>query len=57
MFFCDLLVEGVEGLCQRAVHIEPPVANEVLLVEQSPVGTEEAVLGQTSVSEVGTDVE
>jgi hypothetical protein len=30
----------------RAVHVEPPVADEVDLVEQGPVGAEEAVLGQ-----------
>ena len=30
-----------------AVEVEPPVADEVVLVEEGAVGTEEAVLGQT----------
>jgi hypothetical protein len=30
----------------RAVHIEPPVADEVDLVEEGAVGAEEAVLAQ-----------
>ena len=30
-----------------AVEVEPPVADEVVLVEEGSVGTEEAVLGQT----------
>ena len=41
----------------RAVHVEPPVADEVLLVEQGPVGAEEAVLDEVGVTKVGTDVE
>ena len=38
-----LVVEGVESLSQGAVHVEPPVADEVLLVEQRAIGAEEAV--------------
>ena len=41
----------------RAVHVEPPVADEVLLVEQGAVGAEEAVLDEVGVAEVGADVE
>ena len=33
-----LVIEGVELLSQGAVHVEPPVADEVLLVEDSSVG-------------------
>ena len=33
-----------------AVDIEPPVADEVLLVEESPVGAEEAVPGGCKVT-------
>ena len=40
-----------------AVHIEPPVANEVLLVEDSPVGAEEAVLGESSPTVISAYVE
>ena len=35
------VVEAVEGVCQGAVDIEPPVAGEVLLVEDRAVGAEE----------------
>ncbi len=36
-----LVVERVELLRPHAVHVEPPVADEVLLVEERPVGAEE----------------
>ena len=46
------------SLYRGAVHVEPPVADEVLLIEQGAVGTEEAVLGQLVVEgEVGAHVE
>ena len=46
------------SLYRGAVHIEPPVADKVLLVEQSAVWAEEAVLGQLVVEgEVGAHVE
>ena len=41
-----LLVQRVEAASEAAVHVEPPVADEVLLVEQRAVGAEEAVQGQ-----------
>ena len=53
----DLVVQEVEVFRSGAVHVEPPVADEVLLLEESPVGAEEGVLGQTRVAVVGTDVE
>ena len=40
-----------------AVEVEPPVADEVVLVEESPVGAEEAVLGQTASTVSSADVE
>ena len=43
----DLLVQAVQTLGLSAVEVEPPVADEVVLVEDGSVGTEEAVLGQT----------
>ena len=52
-----LVVEGVEGLSQGAVHVEPPVADEVLLVEEGAVGTQERVLGSSAGAIVGADVE
>ena len=53
----DLVVEAVEILGGGTVEVEPPVADEVVLVEESSVGTEEAVLGQTSSSVSSADVE
>merc|ERR550539_1176155 len=53
----DLVVEAVEVLGGGAVEVEPPVADEVVLVEEGSVGTEEAVLGQTSGSVSSADVE
>ena len=41
----------------RAVHIEPPITDEVLLVKQSTIRTKEAVLGEVFTAKVGTDVE
>ena len=35
----DVLVDGVEGLRQGAVHIEPPVTDQILLVEHCPSTT------------------
>ena len=40
-----------------AVEVEPPVADEVVLVEESSVGAEEAVLGETSGPVSCADVE
>ena len=40
----------------RAVHIEPPVTDEVLLVEESPIRTEEAVLGQVIATKISTNM-
>ena len=56
-FSMNLLVDSVEILSQTTVNIEPPVTDEVLLVEQGTIGTEEAVLGQPSLTISGTNVE
>ena len=40
-----------------AVYVEPPVADEVLLVEQRAIRTQEAVLGQALAVQVGAHVE
>ena len=53
----DLVVEGVEVLSGGAVEVEPPVADEVVLVEEGSVGAEEAVLGETSGTISCADVE
>merc|ERR1712223_1788452 len=52
-----LIIETVEVLGGGAVEVEPPVADEVVLVEESSVGAEEAVLGEAASSVGGADVE
>ena len=52
-----VVVEAVETLGLGTVEVEPPVADEVVLVEDGAVRTEEAVLGQTSGSVSSADVE
>ena len=47
---CQDVIETVESLRLAAVHVEPEVTYEVLLVKQTPVGTEEAVLGQVQLA-------
>ena len=44
------------GIHLAAVYVEPPVADEVLLVEQRAVGAEEAVLQQAALAVTGTHV-
>ena len=53
----EVVVQAVETLGLGTVEVEPPVADEVVLVEDSTVGAEEAVLGQTSGSVSSADVE
>ena len=56
-FGCDLVVEGVEVFGGGAVKVEPPVADEVVLVQESSVGAEEAVLGEPTGAIGCADVE
>jgi hypothetical protein len=56
-FSGNVIVEGVKSFGFGAVKVEPPVTDEVVLVEDGAIGTEEAVLGQTSLAISGTDVE
>merc|ERR1712203_610981 len=53
----NLIVEGVELLSSRAVKVEPPVTDEVVLVEEGSVGAEEAVLGEATGAVSSADVE
>lgn len=53
----EVVIEAVETLGFGAVKVEPPVADEVVLVEDGSVGAEEAVLGKASSTISGTDVE
>jgi hypothetical protein len=53
----NLLVQLVEALGGGAVKVEPPVADEVVLVEDGAVGAEEAVLGEAALAVGGADVE
>ena len=53
-----LILDAVQLLSQGAVHVEPPVADEVLLVEDGPVGAEEGVGDQAAINvPQGTEVE
>ena len=52
-----LVDEAVDVPGGEAVEVEPPVADEVVLVEESSVGAEEAVLGEAASSVSGADVE
>ena len=54
---CEVVIEAVETLGLGAVKVEPPVADEVVLVEHGSVGAEETVLGETSGSVGCADVE
>ena len=56
-FGCDLVVEGVEVFGGGAIKVEPPVADEVVLVQESSVGAEEAVLGEPTGAIGRADVE
>ena len=53
----NLVIEDVKLLGQGAVHVEPPVADKELLVEQAAVGAEEAVLSEATVAVAAADVE
>ena len=53
----NLVVERVELLGGGAVKVEPPVADEVVLVQESSVGAEEAVLGEPTSAISRADVE
>lgn len=48
-------IKAVQTFGQRTVHIIPPVANEELLVEDRPIGTEERILQLECCA--GTDME
>lgn len=46
----QVIIDSIKTGSVRAVHVEPPVANTCVLVEDRPIGTEEAELlpvGQT----------
>merc|ERR1711913_214993 len=49
-FSSDFIIKRVQTLGLSTVEVEPPVADEVVLIEDGSVGAEEAVLGQTSSS-------
>ena len=53
----DIVVQAVQTLGLSAVKVEPPVADEVVLVEDGTVGAEEAILGEAALSVSGANVE
>jgi len=52
-----LVVQGVESLGIGTVKVKPPIADEVVLVEDGSVGAEEGPLGPGAIPILGTDVE
>ena len=52
-----LVLLGGNSVSLGAVKVEPPVADEVVLVEDGSVGAQEAVLAQTTLSVGGANVE
>ena len=46
----QIVVEVIVVLGGATVHVVPPVAGEVLLLEHRPVGADEAVLDQAEVA-------
>ena len=53
----DLVVPGVEALGLGTVKVEPPIADEVLLVEDGAVGAEEGLGGEAAKTIRDTNVE
>ncbi len=53
----NLLILGVQTLSFIAVKVEPPVTDEVVLVEDGSVGAEEAVLGEAALTVSCADME
>ena len=53
----NVFVEAVEAFGFSTVKVEPPITNEVALVEDGTVGAQEGVLGQTTSTVGGTDME
>jgi hypothetical protein len=53
----NLVVQGVEAFGFGAVEVEPPIADEVVLVEDGSVGAEEGVLSKAALSVSGANVE
>jgi len=46
----DIVVQAVQTLGLGAVKVEPPVTDEIVLVEDGTVGAEETVLGKTTLA-------
>ena len=53
----EVVIEAVKAFVLGAVKVEPPVADEVVLVEHGAVGAEEAVLGEAASTVSSADVE
>ena len=56
-FRIKLIVEEVEGLSLGAVHVEPEVTDEVLLVKEGAIGAEEGVLVEATQAVSYADLE
>merc|ERR1712088_378791 len=56
-FSSNIFVQRVESFSFRAVEVEPPIADEIFLVEDGSVGAKEGVFGKASKTISGTHVE
>ena len=56
-FGSDFVVEAVEAFGFSTVKVEPPITNEVSLVENGAIGAQEGVFGKTTLAISSTDME
>ena len=54
---CDLVVLGEQTFSFGAVKVEPPIADEVVLVEDGSIRAEETVLAETTLTVSSADME
>ena len=53
---CNVFIERIKGFCFGTIKIEPPITDEIILVEYSSIGAEERVLSKSSLTISSTDV-
>ena len=53
----DLIVQAVETFGLGTVKVEPPITDEVSLIENGTIGAQKGVFGKTTESVSGTNVE
>ena len=56
-FSSDVIIQAIKSLGLRAVKVEPPITNEIILVENGSVGAQKWVFGESTLSVSGANVE